>query len=164
MPIGNVDPAPCARTEGRQETGPVERGSRIGLASGRYLLMAHHRTQVQGRVSYEQCIGNVCQRGILRRRVGYVVRPLELDSYREIVAVDTSSPTRLTGVPRAFIECYVLVDGTRSIDEHVCRDPDPRQIGKLRSRTAIEGIGEQPIHEPVTELSRRQADAVYDKQ
>jgi hypothetical protein len=126
--------------------------------------MTHDRTKVQARVSHEQCVGNVDQHGILHPFVGYVVGPFQFDPHGKIVAVDAPSPARLAGVPGAFVERYILADGAGTIDEQVCGDPDPRKVAKLRDPAAVEGVGEQLIDQPVTELPRRQADAVYDQQ
>src|SRR4029077_15291924 len=89
---------------------PVEQRSGIGLALGRDVAVAHDVLGAERGVSVEERRGQPGELPVLRLRVRRLVRPLELDPDREVVAVLAAVVLGLPGMPGARAEGHVLND------------------------------------------------------
>ena len=99
---------------------------------------------------------------VLRIRVRLVVRSLELDADRKIIAVRTPLILRRARVPGAPDEWDVLYDLTRAADQRVRRDAQCGDLAEIRMRVVRQAAGEQPVDPRAAVFPRGQADPVYD--
>ena len=97
---------------------------------------------------------------VLGLRVGPVIRALEFDPNRIVVAPLATPMARGTRVPRAAIERHELGHVTAAGEQKVARYAHALEIRKRRIHRGVEGIGEQRLDQSRAELPRRQRDAM----
>ena len=118
----------------------------------------------QCRVRQPQCTDEAGEYRVLGLRVGHVVRPLELDPDREIVAAFTALERRRARMPGAAPERDELHDLAVAADQRVRRDLQARDFLEVGVRAGIEPVAEQRLDVRATELPGRQRDSVHDDQ
>ena len=131
------------------------------LASGRNFAVADERIDAGARVSCQERDDDVRQAFVLRLGIGTRDVALQLDADAVIVAPDTSTPMRLTGMPGALIKRNKLVYIATSIDQEMRGNPKTFQICQAGVCAAIQFTAEQRPRMPRAVFSFWQRHAVH---
>jgi hypothetical protein len=152
------------RGQQRAEPPPVEARTRIGLAPGRDVAVTDQRRALQRRIRLAERPQQLDEPPVLDGFVVAVVRALELDADREIVAALAALVAGLAGVPCPPVEGHELDNFAVAPDQGVGRDLQPADLGEIGMALGIEAVSEQGLDVGPAEVAGGQADAVNDDQ
>src|SRR4029453_6424726 len=93
----------------------------VGLAPGCDVTVARDPARRQRRVGALQAGDEGRERLVLALVVGRIVRALEFNADREVVAAAAAAPLRAPRVPGAKPERHVLHEAAVAVDQHVRR-------------------------------------------
>src|SRR5262249_46336170 len=142
----------------RAKLRPIERCTRIRLATGRDVAVPHDAFTSERRIRRQQSLDQRRERFVLRTFVRQTVGAFELDADREIVARGASAVFRLAGVPRALVKRDELHDLAVAPDERVSRYATRGDRCEIRMCVGWQVTGEQTLDPRPAEFPWRQAD------
>jgi hypothetical protein len=109
----------------------------------------------EGGIGLLQAADETSQHLILSRRIRYVVRALELDSDRVIVAARPTGVPGCTSVPGTIAERDVLSDIASPVDQHMACDAQVADLAEIGMFVGVEAVRKQPIDIATAELAGR---------
>ena len=150
-----------ATGEQASEACPVEGRAGIGLAIRGDIAVARH---VFDGISARNRANEPREHCVLWAFVRNVVRALELDADREIVAASAAAPVRFARMPCAPLARYELQQTSIATDEEMRGYAQRGDRGEVRICRCIKAVREEPLDAISVEPAGRQRNAVQDDQ
>ena len=148
------------RIQQRAVSIPVKMRARICFSAWCDIAVANDVILVDGRVQCLDAPGRSDQRRILLIGKAHIIAALEFDSDGKIVAFVLVLEAGNSGMPGSLFQGYKLEQCAIAADKHMGRNPQLRDIPKIRMPPRIQLIQEQFLYPGAAKFARWQADIV----
>ncbi len=143
------------------QAGPIEDRPGVGLAPRRNIRVTPDALRVDGRITGHQLTAQLGQTIVLDIGIRNMVRALKFDAHRKIIAATAPVQPGLAGMPGAPAEGHVLHQFAIPAHQRMRRNPQRRDLLKIRMRGGIKLATEEPINPGAAELPGRQTDSMH---
>jgi hypothetical protein len=134
---------------------PIERGTRISFAPGRYIAVTNYPVHTDGGITGEQLSRYRRQGFVLAVSVSNIVASFQLNPYAVVVAVIASQEMGNARMPGTQVKRDELGNGARPLDQQMGGDLQVGNRLKVRMLVAIQLIGKKSLYTPCAKVAWR---------